>query len=190
MPRKILMIMALAFTGPAATLAQDAATMEAWVAYATPGPAHATQAALEGTWDARSRVWSGPGAPPLDSSGVSENRMILGGRFLEQRFRGEMMGRPFEGFGITGYDNYKKKYLSTWADNFGTTIMLTEGTPDASGKVITSTTTVDDFATRTTAQVRTVTTIVDADHHKSEMWQPGPDGVPFKSLEVVYTRRK
>jgi hypothetical protein len=160
------------------------------MAVATPSEPHRALAALEGTWDTRSKIWTAPGASPQESGGVSVNRMILGGRFLEQSFKGDMMGQSFEGFGITGYDNYKKKYLSTWVDNLGTTIMLTEGTPDASGKVITSTSTVDDFVSRQSATIKTVTTLVDADHTTYEMWQPGPDGAMFKSLEVLYTRRK
>jgi hypothetical protein len=32
--------------------------------------------------------------------------MILGGRFLQQEFAGEMMGGTFLGIGLTGYDNH------------------------------------------------------------------------------------
>ena len=49
--------------------------------------------------------------------------MILGGRYLEQRYEGTMMGQPFSGIGVTGFDNYKKKFVSTWVDSMGTAIM-------------------------------------------------------------------
>ena len=61
--------------------------------------------------------------------------MALGGRFLEERVQSSFMGQPFSGIGYTGYDNVKKKYVSTWMDNMGTMIMVMEGTPDPAGKV-------------------------------------------------------
>ena len=44
-------------------------------------------------------------------------KMILDGRFLHQEFNGEMMGSPFIGIGITGYDNGSKQYVSNWMDS-------------------------------------------------------------------------
>ena len=54
--------------------------------------------------------------------------MVMDGRFLKQRCKGEMMGKQFEGMGITGYDNTSKKYTSTWLDNMATTLHVMEGT--------------------------------------------------------------
>ena len=34
--------------------------------------------------------------------------MVLDGRFLQQEFTGEMMGHPYSGIGISGYDNLRK----------------------------------------------------------------------------------
>jgi hypothetical protein len=116
--------------------------------------------------------------------------MVLGGRYLEQRFTGSFMSQTFEGIGHTGFDNYKKKYVSTWIDSMGTMIMVTQGTADASGKVITSSGTVDDFVTKKPVTIKTVVTLVDPDHYTYEMWGPGPAGNVFKNLEVSYTRKK
>ena len=48
-----------------------------------------------------------------------------------------MMGQPFTGIGVTGYDNHAKKYLSTWIDSMGTGIFSMEGTASMDGETIT-----------------------------------------------------
>jgi hypothetical protein len=48
------------------------------------------------------------------------NTMILGGRYQQSMIKGNMMGMPFEGMGLLGYDNAQKLFYSTWVDNMGT----------------------------------------------------------------------
>ena len=170
--------------------AEQKAMMEAWQKFATPAEGHKALAGMVGAWDAEVTSWMEPGAPPMKSKGTSENRMVLGGRWVESKFTSEMMGQPFEGLGYTGYDNYKKKYIGTWQDNMSTAVMVSEGTFDTAGKVMTSTSTMDDFMTGKTANIRMTTTIVDPDHHVFEMWGPGPDGKVAKQMEIHYRRRK
>jgi hypothetical protein len=175
---------------PPAPPVDEQAMMEAWQAAATPGSAHKGLAGMEGTWTAKVRMWMSPTAPPAESDGTAENKMALGGRFLEQRYQGNVMGQPFTGIGYTGYDNIKKKYVSTWIDSMGTTMMVTEGTGDAGGKVITTTGSIPDALTKKTVAIKAVTTIVDADHTTYEMWGPDPSGKVFKTLEIHYVRKK
>ena len=58
----------------------------------------------------------------------------MGGRYLEQRFKGDIMGMPFEGIGYTGYDNVKKQYWGTWMDNMSTGMMTSTGTAPPTGR--------------------------------------------------------
>jgi len=60
-----------------------------------------------------------PEAAPHKGSGTSENSWVLGGRYLQQIFRGEADGQPFDGISYTAYDNFKKKYVGTWIDTMG-----------------------------------------------------------------------
>jgi hypothetical protein len=170
--------------------AEQKAAMEAWEKFATPGEGHKSLAGMVGTWDAEVTTWMEPGAPPTKSKGTSENRMTLGGRWVEQRFKSEMMGQPFEGVGYTGYDNLKKKYIGTWMDTMSTSVMMSEGTWDAAGKVMTSTSTMDDPMTGKASTVKMTTTIVTPDHHMFEMWGPGPDGKVAKQMQIDYRKRK
>ena len=78
-----------------------------------------------------------PSKPPMESTGTAEMKMLLDGRFLQQEFTGDMMGQPFSGIGTDGYDNLRKKYVTTWIDTMGTGIFFMEGTASADGKTIT-----------------------------------------------------
>src|SRR5688572_12571209 len=49
------------------------------------------------------------------------------------------MGQPFKGMSLSGYDPLKQKYITTWCDTMSPTLMVMEGTMDASGKKLTST---------------------------------------------------
>jgi hypothetical protein len=176
-------------TAPAAGKMDEKAMMDMMAKYSTPGVEHKKLESFVGTWDTTAKMWMDPSAPPQESKGTSENKMALGGRFLEQRFEGTFMGQPFSGVGYTGYDIYKKQYVGTWMDTMGTQIMSSTGTADASGKM-TFTGTVDDPMTNKKMDFKETITVVDTDHHLFEMWMPGPDGKMFKTLEITYTKRK
>lgn len=164
--------------------------MKAWQAYITPGEAHKRLATSEGTWRTKVKVWMDPSKPPDESEGTVVAKMALGGRFLEERYEGTMMGQPFSGIGYSGYDNYTKKYVSSWIDTGGTGIMTMTGAFDKAGKVMTSFGTMDDPIARKMVKVKAVTTFVDDDTHRFEMWNTGPGGKMVKSMEMVYTRQK
>lgn len=164
--------------------------MKAWMAAATPGEAHKKLEPIVGSFDVKTTSWMAPGKPPEQSVGTSENKWILGNRFVEQSVSGTMMGQPFSGIGYTGYDNYKKKYVGAWMDSMGTMIVTSTGTTDASGKTFTSWSVVDDVILKKPVKMKSVLTILDNDHHRFEYWGPAPDGKNFKMLEIVYTRKK
>lgn len=177
-------------TTPAAGKMDEKAMMEMMAKYSTPGPEHKALEAWVGTWDTTAKMWMDPSAPPQESKGVAENKMALGGRFLEQSFEGTFMNQPFTGRGYVGYDLYKKQYVSTWMDTMGTMIVMATGTADASGKKVTMTGQMDDFMTGKKMDFKETATVIDPDHNVFEMWMPGPDGKMFKTLEIHYTRKK
>jgi hypothetical protein len=175
---------------PAGQKPDEKAMMDAWMKYASPGEGHKKLASSVGTWDVKVQSWMAPGAQPNTSTGTSEVRWVLGGRYLEERFRGNMMEQPFEGIGYTGYDNFRKEYVATWMDSMSTAMMRMTGKADAGGKTMTFTGTMDDLMTGKPAQVRSVFTEVSPDHHMHEMYTPAPDGREFKTMEMHYTRKK
>jgi hypothetical protein len=106
------------------------------------------------------------------------------------KYEGVFLGETFTGIGYTGYDNVSKKYQSSWMDTGSTAMMLSVGSFDASGKVLTMKATTSDPVTGKTITQDQKITITDNDHHMIEMWGKGPDGKAFKMMEIQYTRKK
>ena len=167
----------------------DPAMMEAMMKAAMPGAAHKALEGMIGTWDTKVTSWMMPGADPIVGTGWSENKWILGGRYVQQNFKGDFMGMPFEGLGYSGYDNVKKQYFGTWMDNMGTGIMTSVGT-GGSGNTMTYKGTFADPMTGKDTTVDEKVTVIDNDHMNFEMWAPGPDGKMFKSMLIEYSRKK
>lgn len=169
---------------------EEKAAMEAMMKASTPGEAHKKLASMAGTWDATIKMYAQPGAPAQESTGVSENKVVLGGRWVQETFSGTFMGMPFSGIGYTGYDNIKKQFVGTWMDSMSTSMMLSTGTGDASGKTYDFNATADDPMTGKTMTIKQKVTVTDENHHMMEMWGPAPDGKLFKMMEISYSRKK
>ncbi len=167
----------------------SAAMMKAWEAYMTPGKPHDMLKSQDGKWDAKITSWMSPGAPPTESKGTATNRMIMGGRYQEAKFTGSFSGMPFEGQSITGYDNSKKVFVSTWVDNMGTGIMNLEGPWDEASKSVTFTGSMLDPTTGKECKVREIMTFVDDKTQKMEMYNTPTGGAEYKAMEIVYTKK-
>ena len=106
--------------------------MEIWAAVAEPGEPHKLLTSRVGEWDISMKTWwAGPDSPPVESKGHSTIESIHGGRFIIERFKGEIdFGtgpQPFEGLGLTGYDNFRKQFIGVWCDSMGTTLFVQRG---------------------------------------------------------------
>ena len=164
------------------------AMMEVYAKLATPGEPHKQFASLAGSWATKTKSWMEPDKPPTESTGSAEMKMVLDGRFLQQEFSGEMMGRPYSGMGISAYDNLLKRYVSTWVDTMGTGVFVMEGTGSADGKTIT--------LKGQHAEVggghmthRAVWKIVDANTQTFDMYGSHHHGKEMKMMEITYTRK-
>jgi hypothetical protein len=162
--------------------------MELYRKLGTPGAPHELLAGMAGSWSAKIKSWMGPDTPPMEWTGSSEQRMLLGGRFLQQEFAGEMPMGGYNGIGFTGYDNHTRKYVSTWMDSMSTGIMVFEGTAGADGKTITQTARFDD-PVRGPMQWRSVTRIVDGKNFVFEIYSTGKSGKEERMMEITYTRK-
>jgi len=167
--------------------AQDQETMKRWMEYMTPGEQHTAMAKSAGDWKYTSKMWMDPAQEPTVMDGKAKFDTVYGGRYLQSKVSGTMMGMPFEGTALTGYNNATKKYFNVWYDNMGTGLMMTEGTSDASG-MITMTgsmfdpTTGKNFALRETWKM-------DSDNKMTmEMYSTPEGGTEKKDMEIVYTR--
>lgn len=197
--KRLLTLVAAAMLMSTAAFAEDAATpsaeqqamMEKMVKAATPGPQHAMMAKMAGDWDCVVRYQMDPKQPMQEEKTSATITSLMDGRYTQEVATGQMMGQPFNGMGIYGYDNVLGKYVSSWIDNMGTGIMKSEGTADASGKVINWMGTMSDPMTGKMSKSRMVTTIADDDHHTFEMFGVPPGAKKeAKVMTIEYSRRK
>ncbi len=165
------------------------AMMEAVMKAAQPGEHHAHLNPLVGNWNLHSKWRFAPEAPWEESTGTAEFKWVMGGRYILEKIESTMGDETFEGIGILGYDNIKKKHFSAWIDNMGTMIMTSEGSCDASGKVVTLYGQHPDPVDGTTKKQKSVHRIINNDKHVFEIYDRTADGKEFKSLEVTYTRK-
>ena len=171
----------------------DSATMmKAMMDYGTPGDMHKMLASWSGTWNGETTIWANEGETPQKSTGAAVNSMIFGGRYQSTTHKGNMMGMPFEGMSITGYDNATKKFVSTWVDSWSTGIMNMSGDWNAGTKTLTMTGTMPDICRPgKMCSLKEVITVVDDNTQKMEMY--GPDnktGKEFKMMEINMSRKK
>lgn len=181
---------AVAQDKPPQMSAEEKTMMEAYAKAATPGQQHKWLASKVGKWDFTGKFWTTPGAPSVTSSGTAERSLMLGGRVLGEKVASPaMMGQPFEGYGLTGYDNTAQEFWGTWSDTMGTGLMTTKGKCDDKGACSYMGQYLDPMTGKTKTS-RMVSRDEGPDKELHEFFDQGPDGKEFKSMELVYTRKK
>ncbi len=162
--------------------------MEVYKKLATPGAPHQLFTKLVGSWGTITKEWMAPGKPSVETKGTAEFKTMLGGRYLQQEFLGEMMGQPYFGFGIDGYDNLQKKYFATWMDNMSTGLFVMEGVASADGKAITLSGKHPEPDGGVMTH-RAVWKIIDVNNQRFEMYGAHQGGEEFKMMEIIYKRK-
>jgi hypothetical protein len=163
--------------------------MAKWMEFASPGAAHKVLDPKVGKWTLKVKMFQ-PGQPTQESPGTSEMKWIMDGRYLSDTTDGSFMNMPFKGMGMTGYDNLKKKYVSTWVDNMGTGISYAEGTYDAASKTFTYSGQSPDVMAGKYVPSRMTEKWTDADHWTMQMFAPGADGKEMMQMQIDYARSK
>jgi hypothetical protein len=164
------------------------AMMELYTKLATPGEPHKLFASLAGSWTTQTKEWMDPDKPPVESTGSAEMKMLLDGRFLQQEYIGQMMGQPFSGLEITGYDNLLKRYVTTWMSTTGTGIFIMEGTGSVDGKTITLKGKHAEPGGGNMTH-RAIWKIVDSNNQTFDMYGAHHGGKEMKMMEINYTRK-
>lgn len=177
---------------PAAQAAngEQEAIMKKWMEFMTPGAEHKLLKYKEGRWKLHVEMWVSPDAKPTISEGTSEMKLIMGGRYLMDSTRSTYNGMAFEGMGIVGYDNLKKKFVSIWIDNMGTGISPGEGTYDEATKTYTYTTQAPDVVSGNYKAGRSTERIINDNEWIVETYDTAPDGKEFLTMKGYYTRVK
>lgn len=154
----------------------------------TPGPSHKALQALTGNWKAEVKCWMDPASPAEVTPGTARASLTFNGRFLEEEFHGQMMGAPFTGRTLLGFDNIKQTFNSVWVSDNQTSMFVSEGKSDSGNKVITMEGKTNCPATgRKDIPMKTVLRIISPDQHVFEMYDGSKGNA--KTMEITYTRQ-
>jgi hypothetical protein len=167
---------------------EQKAEMDAYMKAGTPGEPHKKLAATAGSYTLRVKSWHEPGGPPMEETATATRSMALDGRVLVEELKGTMMGMPFTGHGMTGYDNVTGKYWSTWMDSMSTGLMVSEGTCDAKN-ACTFTGSWNDPIKKGAVKHRMTSRWTTPTTEVFEMYAPGKDGKEMKMMEITYTKK-
>lgn len=168
---------------------EQQAMMEAYMQAGTPGAPHEAMAATVGTYDLVVKSWQAPDAEPMEETGTATRTMVLDGRVMVEDLNGTMMGMPFKGHGMTGYDNVSGEYWSTWMDSMSTGLMVSHGTCEEGFDSCTFVGTWNDPVKKGPVEARMTTHWTSPTTEVFEMYGPAPDGSEMKMMEITYTKR-
>lgn len=166
---------------------EQMAEMQAYMAAGTPGEPHAAMAAQAGEYELTIKSWGEPDGPAMESMGKATRTMMLDGRVMVEEVESSMMGMPFTGHGMHGYDNVSKKHWSTWTDSMSTGLMVSEGTCDDAGKC-TMTGSWNDPVTGGTIESRMEVWWEDDSTQMFVMYAE-KDGEEMKMMEITYSKK-
>jgi len=168
---------------------EQKAEMDAYMKAGTPGAPHQALASTVGTYDLKIKHWHQPNTPAMEETGTATRAMALDGRVLVEQFKSSMMGMPYTGHGMTGFDNVTGKYWSTWSDSMSTGLMVSEGSCDDQGKTCTFMGTWNDAIKKAPVKARMTIRRTSPTTEVFELYGPGKDDKEFKMMEITYTKK-
>jgi len=163
--------------------------MANWQKASTPGEQQKVLENFVGTWTAHVRMQMDPSKPAEESDGTAEGRMVLGGRFVNVIHKGTMMGQPFEGMMLSGYDNIAKKYVASWVDNMSTGIVRYDGSYDKNTRKLMMSSQYMDPMTWKPTHSRSVTTFVSPTSWTYEEFVPDPYKKERLAMTITFTKK-
>lgn len=172
-------------TAPAEEVESTAEGEEDLASLTVPGEPHELLEGTVGDWNLTIRIWSAPDTEPDETTGTATGRWILGERFVETRYRGEVMGKAFEGLKIEGFEKATQEYVTTWRDNLGTYTMVFKGRCGTTCETRTMTAEFFDPVSNQKLQIRGVTTLLEEGGYSYESTILTPTGLAFKNMELI-----
>ncbi|MDE3135900.1 MAG: DUF1579 family protein [Acidobacteriota bacterium] len=150
---------------------------------------HETLAKLEGHYGRVVKFVGQTGATAKPSTGTSTFSAVLGGRFILERSKDVVFGRPVEGLRIYGYNDATKQYEMARMYTMSTGITMMKGTSGDDGETI-------EYAGETYSTGAGDVPLYARLHWDSEnqftvtMSTTGKDGKQMPFQETIYTREK
>jgi hypothetical protein len=137
---------------------------------------------MTGEWTAHAKFMM-PDGSSIESGGTLSSEWILGGRFVKGSFHlDDMMGSPFDGVSIIGYDNGEGEYKSVWIDNMSTAVFVHDAWFEGE-------TFVSQGKNGHGGEMMLKATPKSADVVVDEFFEKGPDGEWMPTGSITYTRK-
>lgn len=155
-----------------------------------PGESHEYLKQFVGEWDVAIKMYTGgPGSPAMESKGTSTIKSVLGGRYILEEHKATMMGMPYEGIGLHGYNNFRNLHTAIWVSNMSTEMLTMKGAQHPESKTITMYGEMDEPALDVVGRtVKYVLRPVNKDKYIFDIidLHAGDD---YKVFEMTYTRK-
>ena len=158
---------------------------------AEPHKEHRWLEGLVGEWTFESGPCDAPVPEPAKVTGT-ENVRSMGGLWVVGHSQSLMPGGgPAQMMITLGFDPDRKRFVGTWVGSMMTNMWVYEGELDATGKVLTLSTTGPAFdGSGKTARYQDVITVKDADHRTLTSRVQCEDGRWTEFMSASYRRRK
>lgn len=152
-----------------------------------PGEQHRKLNALVGAWDVSLKIPVGPGRH-IDGKSSCEARWVMDGRFVRLEYTSTFRGKPLTVVRYVGFDRYKDKFVEVQFESTHTDVMQNEGSISSDGTTITTLGSHVDTAAGKAVKVRSVTSILDENSFKVELFYG--EGADAKTVSLMHNRKK
>jgi len=152
-----------------------------------PGAEHKRLDPLAGTWSFLAR-WHGADGKAIELNGTSENRWILGGRFLRCESTAEGDGGRVESVTLFGFDQREQRYFALAMQSTASYIMEPVGTYEAATRSFILSGKERDEITGVALTYRMIVRIEGPDRYALELFLDTPGRGPVRYFDSTFTR--
>jgi hypothetical protein len=159
-----------------------------YMAASQAGPDHRVFTPLAGSWSFRATMHL-VDQPAVVVEGTSENRFVLGNRYLQAEARaGEGLKRS-EMTVLYGFDNRRRQYFAVGMSSLASYALQPSGNYDSVNRSFILSGRERDETTGYTLVYRALIRVEDDDHHSVQLFYDVAGRAPYKVLEALFTRR-
>ena len=159
-----------------------------WAEYMTPSSIHRLFQQYVGSFRMDIIMSAGEGKEPTIITVDSEHIMLLGGRFLEMKQQGNMMGMDYQSIMTLGFNNTDNKIALTTITNMGTGTLSLFGDWDEKSKSATLFGALTNPVTKNSITVKQVLSFVDDDSILIESYDKEGDNPEKMTVQYKLSR--
>jgi Protein of unknown function (DUF1579) len=168
----------------------NAQDKDPWTVYMMPSDVHASLSQFTGSFIMQITMSMGAGKEPTIITVDSEHKMLLGGRFLEMKQQGTMMGMDYQSISTIGFNNIDRNMSLTTITNMGTGTLSLHGAWDEKAKTGDLFGQLTNPVTKSIIKVRQTVTFVDDDTILIESYDTEGDNPEKKTVQYKLIRNK